>query len=103
MLTNSNLRYSTVFRKSNFFLFSVRESYADQNCSGCLFSILSIFRVVKIFEILMKKNIFFQNRVVMHVLYFLLKKLMEPPFSEYLVLLKTELRLVTYLFYIILM
>jgi hypothetical protein len=34
----------------------------------------------------------------MHVLYFHLKKLMEPPFSEYLVLLKTELRLVTHLF-----
>jgi hypothetical protein len=30
----------------------------------------------------MKKNIFFQNKVVMHVLYFLLKKLMEPPLSE---------------------
>jgi hypothetical protein len=26
----------------------------------------------------------------MHVLYFLLKKLMEPPFSEYLVLLKNR-------------
>jgi hypothetical protein len=33
----------------------------------------------------------------MHVLYFLLKKLMEPLFSEYLVLLKTELPLVTHL------
>jgi hypothetical protein len=53
-------------------------------------SILSIFRVVKIFVILMKKNIFFQNKFVMHVLYFLLKKLMEPPFSEYLVLLKNR-------------
>jgi hypothetical protein len=38
----------------------------------------------------MKKNIFFQNKVVMHVLYFLLKKLMEPPFSEYLVLLNNR-------------
>jgi hypothetical protein len=38
----------------------------------------------------MKKNIFFQNKVVMHVLYYLLKKLMEPPFSEYLVLLKNR-------------
>jgi hypothetical protein len=43
----------------------------------------------------------------MHVLYFLLKKLMEPPFSEYSYLVthlfllldsKTELRLVTHLF-----
>jgi hypothetical protein len=70
-----------------------------KNAPGCLFSILSIFRVVKIFEILMKKNIFFQNKVVMHVLYFLLKKLMEPHFSEYLVSTpkKNELRLVTHL------
>jgi hypothetical protein len=37
-----------------------------------------------------EKNIFFQNKVVMHVLYFHLKKLMEPPFSEYLVLLKNR-------------
>jgi hypothetical protein len=32
-----------VFRKSNFFLFSDREFFADHKCSGCLFSILSIF------------------------------------------------------------
>jgi hypothetical protein len=37
-----------------------------------------------------QKKIFFQNKVVVHVLYFLLKKLMEPPFSEYLVLLKNR-------------
>jgi hypothetical protein len=40
---------------------------------------------------------FFQNKVVMHVLYFLLKKLMEPPFSEYLVLLKNRVTF-SYLF-----
>jgi surface polysaccharide O-acyltransferase-like enzyme len=28
-----------------------------------------------------KKYFFFQNKVVMQVLYFLLKKLMEPPFT----------------------
>jgi hypothetical protein len=37
-----------------------------------------------------EKKYFFQNKVVMHVLNFLLKKLMEPPFSEYLVLLKNR-------------
>jgi hypothetical protein len=40
---------------------------------------------------------FFQNKFVMHVLYFLLKKLMEPPFSEYLVLLKNRVTF-SYLF-----
>ncbi len=35
--------YFKAFRNSNFFLFSDREFYADPKCSGCLFSILSIF------------------------------------------------------------
>ena len=45
-------KWFKVFRKSNFFLFSDREFYADQKCSGCLFSILSIFWVVKFFKFL---------------------------------------------------
>jgi hypothetical protein len=31
-------------------LFSDREIYSDQKCPGCLFSILSIFRVKKILQ-----------------------------------------------------
>ncbi len=55
---NFTKKWFKVFRKSNFFLFSDREFYADQKCSGCLFSILSSYRVVKIFVILLKKKFF---------------------------------------------
>jgi hypothetical protein len=54
---------------------------------GCLFSILSIFRVAKIFVILLKKNIFSK------IICVFIKKLMEPPFSESLALLKNRVTL----------
>ena len=43
------IKWFKVFQKLIFFVFSDREFYADQKCSGCLFSILSIFRVTKKF------------------------------------------------------
>ena len=42
----------------NFFLFSDREFNADQKRSGFFFSILSIFRVLKNFEMIMKQIFF---------------------------------------------
>ena len=44
---SQKIKLFKVFQKWNFFLFSDREFYADQKCSGCLFSILGIFRVLK--------------------------------------------------------
>ena len=54
-MKKSDLKY---FENQIFFLFSDREFYADQKSIGCLFSILSIFRVKKFFVILLKKKFF---------------------------------------------
>ena len=43
------IKWFKVFQNSNIFYF--REFNADQKCSGCLFSILSIFWVIKILTI----------------------------------------------------
>ena len=73
-------KWFKVFRKSNFFLFFDREFYADQKCSGRLFSILSIFWVVKILVRMIKKIIFFEkvfimfNIVYSHRIWFILSK-----------------------------
>jgi len=51
----NDLKY---FENQIFFLFSDRRFYADQKSFGCLFSILSIFRVKKFFVILLNKKFF---------------------------------------------
>jgi hypothetical protein len=63
------------FENQIFFHFLIENFMPTNNAPNYLFSILSIFRVLKIFVMMMKKKLFLQNNLCFIAI---LKKLMEP-------------------------
>ena len=58
------------FENQNFFYFLIENFMPTKKCCGCLFSILSILRVVKILVRMIKKIIFFEKVFLMYNIVF---------------------------------